>query len=574
MVRTPDNEKGLRDYLSVLRRRKVWMIGTAALILMLALSVAFGLPAIYSSTATILIEQQTVPKDLVPTTVTSYADERIQVISQRVMTTANLSRIIKKFGLYPEQESIGAMVAQMDEDIRLKTVSADVIDPKTGRSTRATIAFNVAYENRSPELAQKVAEELASLYLSENIKSRTRTTTETSTFLTEEANKLNAQITDLEAQLADFKQRNEGKLPELVQLNLQLMNRTEQELAETERKISAAVEKRVSLQSELAYLDPQGPVFSEAGQRVLSAGDRLQSLQAELVSVSARYSADHPDVRRLQKEIDALKQQTGNVGIRDQLATQLTAVRAELASTRERYSEQHPDVKRLLRSATGLEQRLKQARASSPVAPVSAQPNNPAYIQTDARLKVANAELTSQRALAEKLRSKLAVYEDRLTQTPQVEREYLQLTRSYDSAQDRFKEITKKQMEAQLAQSLESESKGERFTLIEPPQLPIRPAKPNRFAIACLGIVFAIAGGIGSAVMSEALDTSIHGRQGVIEIVGRPPLAVIPNIAGGDDVPDRSIRRMLTIVAVVATVLIALFCIHRFVTPIDVLWSS
>ena len=113
------------DYLAILKRRKWQLIVPAVLFATIAVVVAQTLPAVYRSTATILIEQQEIPLDLIRTTVTSFADQRIQVISQRVLTTKNLGAIIKKHGLYSEmlqKKSLNTVVAKVRKSINLKMI--------------------------------------------------------------------------------------------------------------------------------------------------------------------------------------------------------------------------------------------------------------------------------------------------------------------------------------------------------------------------------------------------------------------------------------------------------------------
>ena len=147
------------DYFAVLKRRRPVLLGTVSVILLVAVALAAGLPSTYQSTATILIEQQEIPQELVRSTVTTFADQRLQVIRQRVMTTSNLVGIINKYGLYADERDstpIEQIVEQMTEDILMETVSADVVDPRTGKPTQATIAFTIAYSSESQDLAQRV----------------------------------------------------------------------------------------------------------------------------------------------------------------------------------------------------------------------------------------------------------------------------------------------------------------------------------------------------------------------------------------------------------------------------------
>ena len=169
------NESGktLAEYLAVLRRHKVQILAVTAVLAAVAAAVAIGLPPVYRSTATILVQEQEIPPDLVRSTITSFADERIQVISQQVMTRAVLLQLVDKYGLYEkyrQRATNDEILARMRKDIKLTTVNADISDRSSGRRVNATIAFTISYDSPQPDQAQKVASELASLYLNENAK--------------------------------------------------------------------------------------------------------------------------------------------------------------------------------------------------------------------------------------------------------------------------------------------------------------------------------------------------------------------------------------------------------------------
>jgi polysaccharide biosynthesis transport protein len=568
-------ERSLGEYLTTLRRRKGSLLSAMIVILLITISLAFGLPPVYRASATILIEQQEIPQDLVRSVITSYADERIQLISQRVMTTANLRAIIEKYTLYPElqtNEPTEAVIKQLRDDVHLETVNAEVRDPRSGRAQEATIAFTLSYENQSPKLARTVANELVSLYLNENLKNRTEAAVETSQFLAEEAQKLAAKVSELEKKLADFKEHNAGKLPELTQLNLQLMNQTENELREVERQIRSFEEREVYLRGQLALLSPYNTLYTETGQRILGPADRLKVLQTEYLGLASRYAPNHPDIVRTRKEIEALKLETGPGDLRGEIETRLKGLQAELAAVQKRYSEAHPDTKRLIRTITSLKEDLKKAPVLKQEPTALTDADNPAYIQLKAQLEASTTELATLRAKKQELKAKYASYNTLLAQTPQVEREYLALTRDYESAVAKYKEVTAKQMEAQLAHSLETEHKGERFTLLEPPMLPEKPAKPNRLAILFLGVVFSFAGGVGTAALGESMDTTVRGSRGIIELLGTPPLGMIPHIGTPDEARRKVLNKGIIIILSMTGLLAALFLVHNLVIPLDVLW--
>ena len=565
----------LDDYLAILKRRKWQLIVPAALLPIIAVLAAVFIPAVYRSEATILIEQQEIPADLVRTTVTSFADQRIQIISQRVMTTPNLSTIIERFDLYPDirrRQSINAAVEQMREAVDLQMISAEVVDPRTGRPQEATIAFSLAYESPSPTLAQKVANELVSLFLNENIRQRQEAVKQATTFLAAESNRLAEQISALEANLATFKEKHSDNLPEFAQLNRELMARTEARLRDNQQALRTLSEQQVYLESELAQLSPTGGTAAPASSREA----HLQELEAQYAGIASRYSADHPDRVQIEKEIAALRQQIGQSGIAA-IESRLAELSGELAVLRERYAEAHPDVAALKRSIAATQSELAKAkrRGASGGADWSAsEATNPAYVQISGKLDSTRIEIESLLQARKDLQKDLSRLESRITEAPRIEQEYRALTRDYDNAMQKYKEVRDKEMQAQLAEALEIDRKGERFTLIEPPVVADEPIKPNRLGIVILGMVLSVGAGVGHVALRELLDQGIRGARAVQLITGAPPLAAIPYTWVAAERGRRTRRRFALAGAAVLCVLAGIAAVHFFVMPLDVLWFT
>lgn len=571
-----DTVAGGINFKEAMRRRLPLAVMVLSALLLITVAAALGLPSVYQSRAIILIEQQEIPQDLVRSMVTSFADQRIQVISQRVLTNANLTSIIEKYSLYADDRRdtpLERIIETMRKDISIAPISADVVDPKQGRAVQATIAFNLSFENESPERAQRVANELVSLFLNENLKQRQETSSQTLSFLSEEQERLNKQIGELEQRMADFKAKNVGQLPELQQLNIEMMNRTEADIRQLDSQLGSLEQQRVYLESELAQQQPNSTLFSETGERILGPADRLKVLDTQFAQLSARYGPRHPDVLALRKEMDSLRAQAGGSNSGSELALRLGKARTDLAAARQKYSAEHPDLKRLTREVASLEKELAAANAAPPP-PVArhADADNPAYIQLKARLEATDADIRSYRAQRAALAAKIAGLEERLTKAPEVEREYRTLTRDYEVAQLKYQEVTAKRQEAELASNLESEQQGERFTLIEPPLIPEEPSKPNRAAIGLLGGVLALVGGFGSGALAESVDTRVYGRSGVVRILGVPPLAVIPNIDSASSIRRRRRNWLMLAAAFLLMLVIAAIVVHLAYRPLDIVF--
>lgn len=576
---TPDRPGGIAEPLGILRRRWRLFTGVTAAVLAAFVVLALVLPPVYRASATILIEQQEIPPDLVRSTVAPYADQRLQVISQRVMTSANLLEIIRRYDLYPEErrrQPREVLLETIRDDIGLEVLSADVVDPRSGRLTQATIAFTLSFDYPDPTLAYRVTNELTSLYLEENVHTRTQLVLDTSAFLEREATKLSAQIAELEEKLAAFKEENVERLPELMQLNLRLVDRTERELLDAERDLRSLDERKVYLQTVLAQLEPDE--YADKMEEILDPRERLRVLKANLVSRSAVYAADHPDLVRLRREIEGLQAETGDTDGSWLLRAELATARAELNAARQRYGPDHPDLARLARQVSDLEGALAAGAPAGGTAPASdyevdlGAGGNSTYITLSAQLQAIEAQRAALEEQTAELREKLAGYEARIAGTPQIESEYRALARGYDNARAKYQEVKAKQMEAQIAQALEVDRKAERFAVIDPALAPEEPIRPNRWGIIFLGLVLSIAGGIVALTVIEQLDQSVRSYAEVTELVGVAPLAAVPVIATLGDAATRGRRRWMMAGGATAAVFLAAVLVHWRVAPLDTLW--
>jgi uncharacterized protein involved in exopolysaccharide biosynthesis len=563
-----EQTRDIQDYVVAIRKRKNAIIAITALILTISTAVAFLLPPVYKSSATILIEQQEIPPELVMSTVTSYAAERIQTIQARVMSRTTLLEIIKKFNLYENErkyETSEAIVEKMREDTTMEVISAEVVDPRTGQPTVATIAFSLSFKGDAPEKVQRVASELTSLYLNENLKSRSQKAEDTSLFFKEEKGRLSNQINELETALAEFKQKNADSLPEVQSLNLQILQRTETELTTIDTRLTSLEDRKIYLEGQLALIDPGNPA-------ILGIETRLKLLESEYISVKSKYSSEHPDVQKIKREIDSLKNDTGTSDKSGLLAEELLTLRGELAQIREKYTNEHPDVARLEEKIASLNKELANTPSNAEEEYYKNEPDNPAYITLKAQLESTLSEIKAITIQRETIVKKIADLEQRLYKAPQVERQYLALRRDYRNAVKSYQETQAKLMQADVAKQLESESKGERFTLIDPPALPEEPISPNRTAIFFLGFILSLGGGFGFAIVANAVSGAVRGAKSVEFLLGIKPLAEIPYQMNLAEITRRVRHRKRVIIFVIVCIISALIVIHFLISPLDVLW--
>jgi succinoglycan biosynthesis transport protein ExoP len=507
----------IQDLWVIFRRRRWAFLLPTGLLATLAVVIAFLLPPVYQSSSTILIEEQEIPRDYVLTTVTGFAEQRLQSITQRIMGATRLLGIINQHGLYADKRqkwTSEETVERMRKDINFETISSDVIDPRTGRLTAATIAFQLSYRARNPRVAQQIANVLTSLYLEENLKVRQQQTEGASQFLEEEMQSLKEQLGESDRKIAHFKQQHLDNLPELVDFNLQSLDRTERDMDQLQSQLRMLQERESYLQSQLATI----PTDAQSQDR-----QRLAELRLQLTSLLTRVSEAYPDVPKL---------------------------RAEIAE---------------------IEARLK---ASSGDGTITDKPDNPGYITLAAQLASTQSEIGS---INEQIQAVLRQRDDfqrRIKGAPRVEEVYKALLSERNNIQHKFDELSNKYMEARLAQGLEKDQMGERFTLIEAARMPERPVSPNRPAIILIGLILGLGAGTGLACLLEYGDHSVRTTEELARVLPLPVLAGIPEIVTASQLAAARRRRRLVQVGLLGLLVFGVLVFHFFVMDLDVFWAK
>ena len=507
-------ELSLNDYIAVIKRRALLLVVCCAVILGVSVVVAITIPPIYQSAGTILVESQQISPDLVATNNNTYADERIEIIRQRVMTREHLMRIIDKYNLFARegrQLSVSEKIDEMRNAITLTLLSTAV----KGRG-EVTIAFRLSFDYKQPEIANDVANELVTLFLDENIKQRTERASETTEFLTQEADKLRVDLEALENQLADFKQAHGNALPEHQELRMNMLSRAELELKDVDRDYKAARE-------ELRFLD------------------------LELSAANA-----------------GLATKPGATGAAADLPQDLGSLKKEYNRLLSQYKEAHPDVRALKRKIAALE-------AAKGGGARGAVPENMDVAKVQARIAATEVRMKSLAEQKQALLGKMDTYEAQILEAPQVERGLVTLMRDHDNARKKYEEIRTKEMSAKISESLEQENKAERFVLLEPPLMPEKPVKPNRKKVVAVGFVLAPAGAGALVMLLEMMNQRVRGVDALTSVLGKRVLASIPYITTQEECSRRKKWRVLLIVSGVVLIAIFLVLLHFFYMPLDLL---
>jgi polysaccharide biosynthesis transport protein len=504
------------DVIKITKRRRWGLIVPVLAVFSLSLLVILVWKPVYRSTSTILIEEQEISRDYVMATVTSYADERLQTINQRIMSSARLLDVINRFNLYADKRNRMTTEEIVDnmrkKDIKFETITSDVVDRRTGRPTSATIAFTVSYEGKNPQVVQQVANVLASLYLEENIKVVAQQTEGTTKFLQDEMKHVHASLEGFEKKIAEYKEKNPTALPELLQFNLQSLDWTERNYDQLNEQLRSNREKESYLQTQMATMAPDAANQDK---------ERLKELRIKLLGLKTRYSDEYPDVNKTKAEIAELEKRLQTQGSQGMVAEK---------------------------------------------------PDNPAYVALDAELASVQTEIKSVKQQIEVIEKKKNEYRRRLEMAPHVEEGYKNLMAERNNTQIKYDDLMRKYMDARVAHGLEKDQMGERFTLIDPARLPEKAVRPNRIAILLIGLLLGIGSGVGTAALQEAADHSARAAEDLVQVFSFPVIAEIPEIITVEDDQLRRKRTKLYAGIALLSVVILVFAVQFFVMDLDILW--
>jgi len=501
--------RSLDEYWAMAKRRRWYIILPAFACWAVAWAGSWLVQSTYQSDALILVEQQKVPEHYVVPNVTVNLQDRLQSMTQQILSRTRLQSTVNRFHLYEtRRQGFFARsedpIEQMRSDIKIDLVEAP------GHPGQLT-AFKIRYSSTSPQLAQQVNSELTSLFIDENLKSQQQLSESTTSFLQTQLTEARGKLEEQEAKVRAFKAQHFGNLPTQVESNVQILSGLQSQLQSTQHAIDGANQQKLYLESlQQEYRTVQGSL--DNGDSTDASPDMLNKdltdARERLQEARLRYTEDHPDVAKLKDRVaklEKLKQDTD--------AAIATAEKAQKPAT-----EGDP-------GATGNTQHW----ATSPM------------IQVQSQLKANRLEIENYKQRAQKIESDIAVYQARLNLTPATEQELADISRGYEESKANYNSLLQKQNQSQLATSLEQRQQGEQFHILDPPSLPARPSSPNHLIISLGGLALGLAMGAGLTILMEMINVRVRHEKDLEGVIPLKVLVGIPHL----DVPGEDRSRVL-----------------------------
>ncbi len=479
MVR--NGEISVTDAKRVLRR--YWWILPLSTVLLGSLGyiATLVLPKKYTSETSVLVEEPVVSSDYVKPVVTADLNMRLTSMKAQVLSGSQLQPIIEKLNLYPEQRAKKQMEVLVDQ--LQDTVGVELLQPMPGSGGKPP-GFRVTVTFDNPKVAQQICTEITSMFMEQNAQRRMEQSQKTNQFMGKELQTAKENLDEQDAKLADFKRQYLGTLPEEEGTNLSLLTGLNTQLEAATQTLNRAAQDKAFNETTLSQQEANWTATLNGGpQNPDTMEQQLAALQDQLSLMLLRYTPEHPDVLKLKSQIEAL----------------------------EHRMSADPGTKK------------------SPIDPALAKLHEPPQIQQlRARVKQDDLDIADLTRRQNRLQEQIQAMQARVQASPTVEEKYKELTRNYQTAQEIYNELLKKQSDSSIAKNLEQEQESEVFRVLDPPSFPSIPSFPKlpQFLGGGLGAGFALA--VGILALLAFLDKAMYSERDVELSLKLPVLTMVP----------------------------------------------
>jgi len=472
------------DYLSVVRRRKRWLIVPIVSSVVVGLLLVRFLPKEYRSSATLSVAAPDVSLSLVKEAQGLDNEERMRALTQQLLSPEILARVAKEEGL-AGGSSVESVVNKMRKRIEIAVPEpvAQTAEP------RRLDAFVVSYTDAEPGRAQRVANRIATVFVDENAKTRTGRAESTSAFIQAQLHASETRLAELEGRLRKSKEIYMGQLPEQTQANLSTVNGLRQQLEANATALRGE-------QDRLSYIERQ------IDSMVKGSGDILIVPKA---GAEPTRLAQTPETRVMLLE-------------------------RQLADMRSMYTDKHPDVQ-------ALQQELAEARRDAVAAAkkpegerISQLRMDPTYRQLVADREMSRMQIRERQRQDSDIRRQIAMYQARVERAPMVEQQLASVQRDFELEKVQYNELTAQLHRAQVAESVERNRRGEQFAVLYSASWPTEPVRPIPLRVMLISILAGICLGGALTLGREYLDRSVHSARDLKDEFQLPVLGEVARI--------------------------------------------
>jgi polysaccharide chain length determinant protein (PEP-CTERM system associated) len=504
-------------YLQIIWRRRWYALTAFILIAGGICSYARWTPNVYRSEARLAIEPAMVPRDYVRPSEITTPEEQIGAVRQHIQSRRFMEQMIQEFQLF------GYGGQDFSMDLATEAVGKSIQVLSTSKNT-----FTIAYSANDASFAQNFTKRIVETLIQTSSASRKEKAVEADQFLDEQ---LRQAVQDLAAngeKIKQFKLTHLGALPEQSMANLNALTGLNTRLAGIESSlqsvrdqqklldISAQQHKKLGLLTQSLLLpSPDASSANITPANTVSAHPLLIKKEAELASLRTRLTAKHPEVMRVAREIEEIKQHLGQEGGSASNESQTLSPLGDVKSPTENSTSKN----------TGNE---ANAIFDMEAAQIEIQ------VQAN-RNEIAKYDKEKASILAQ-----ISAYQAKLNLAPAIEQELTVLSREHAVLEQQYENLQNKKFQAQMTTNLEANKNSDAYRIIDEANLPDKPAFPNRVQLMLMGLGAGFVIGLGAAFGRELLDATLSSEDEVVAVVKIPVLVSISEMPRKE--PKRLIR--------------------------------
>ena len=471
----------VRDAIAILRRRFLLIFLFATFGGAVGYTMSRVLPKRYTSKTLVLVQQpETVS---VASPLTDNSNQRLAAMQQQILSTSHLEPVIRDLNLY-EKDIDRAPMGDLVERLR-QAITVSPVAPMAETRAQNLPGFTISVMFSNPNLAQQICAKITSMFLAENQEISQSAVKENTDFLSKEVQEAKTKLDEQDAKLAEFQRKYLGSLPEQGQMNLNMLTGLTSQLEAATQALNRAQQDKSFSESVLAQQMASWQA-SQAGQNPETFEQQLATMQAQLLALQSKYTADHPDVIKAKSDIATLTQKIAEA---------------------------------------------EQQRKSAPVDKSPKSSSEPTQVlQLRAQIHQYDQVIKERTQQQEDIQKQINLYQSRVQASPAVEQEYKLLTRDHQVVLDSYNEMVKKRDQSEVGQRLVESQKDEHFLILDPANLPDSPSFPKLPLFAGGGLGAGLALGIALTLLLEVQDTSLRSERDVEVVLRLPVLAMIPVI--------------------------------------------
>jgi polysaccharide chain length determinant protein (PEP-CTERM system associated) len=512
------------DIIRLVWARRWFLVVPVVVCSFAGLIVSAMLPDVFESDMLIQIVPQRVPDSYVRSTVTMRTEDRLSAVSSQVMSRTQLEAMVLEFDIYRDERAKLPM-EDVVETMR-GNIAIELVRSSGSREQNQVDAFHLKFKYGDPEVATRVTQRLGTLYIDYNARDRGALAQATNQFLETQLVEARARLEAQERKLEQFREAHAGRLPSQLDFNMQAIQSAQMQVQAVVESLARDRDRKLMLER----------LYNDA--------------LAEPVAVAAAPAPANT--------------QTPEPAATGTARQQLELARTTLARLELRLKPEHPDVLRTKRMIADLEARVEEEAKSASAATAGAAPTPaPALTQAEQtrreRLTQMRAEIESlDRQIAfkeseeQRVRAKVAEYQQRVEAVPGTESEWMALSRDYETLQTAYRGLLSKSEESKVAADLERRQIGEQFRILDPARTPVRPVSPNRMQVNAAGVGLGAFIALALVAFLEIKDSSFRNDADVFNVLALPVLAQVPYLETDDD-RSRVRRRRLMFAAAAIT---------------------